>query len=102
MKAAVLDCGFHGRGIAYRLAREVDLTVMDHDPRKASAAQIVFAKLESAVVKGLGPTIVPSPDHGELSRTELEPMDEQARAGLAARGLGPGISSARFESRRVS
>jgi hypothetical protein len=71
------------------------------DTSSLDEAQAAVAKLESVVVQGLGASIVPDPDHGELSRTELEPMDEHARAALAAEGLGPGISGAHFERRRV-
>lgn len=37
MKVVLLGCGFHGRGIAYRLVPEVELTVMDRDAERASA-----------------------------------------------------------------
>ena len=39
MRIALLGCGFHGRGIAYHLARaqpEISLSVLDRDPERAA------------------------------------------------------------------
>jgi hypothetical protein len=49
------------------------------------------------VFDALRPAIVPDPELGGLSRTTLEPVDEDARAALPADDLGPGIDSVRFE-----
>lgn len=58
-------------------------------------AQEMAHKVESAAVEALGPALVP--DEGRaLSRTNFEPLDEEAHAAMAADDLGPGISSARF------
>jgi hypothetical protein len=61
-------------------------------------AQAAADIMESAAFDALGPIVIPEPEHGGLSRTELEPMDKDALAALAADDLGPGISSVRFES----
>ncbi|MDQ4005623.1 MAG: saccharopine dehydrogenase NADP-binding domain-containing protein, partial [Actinomycetota bacterium] len=38
MKVVMLGCGFHGRGIAYQLARSgIDLRVLDRDGERAAA-----------------------------------------------------------------
>jgi hypothetical protein len=58
--------------------------------------QAVANKIEAAVFDAVGPTLVPDLERA-LTRTVLEPMDEDARVALAADDLGPGISMARFE-----
>lgn len=59
-------------------------------------AQAAAHKIESAAVDSVGPALVPGPEGG-LSRTDLEPLDEDARAAFAEEDLGPGISSMRSE-----
>ena len=61
-------------------------------------AQAAADRMESAAFEALRPIVIPEPEHGGLSRTELEPMDKDALAAFAADDLGPGISSARFET----
>jgi hypothetical protein len=64
-------------------------------------AQAVADQMESVVFHAVGPNIVPDPELGGLSRTELEALDEDAQAALAADDLGPGITSVRFEYGRL-
>ena len=63
-------------------------------------AQDLAVKVETAAVETLGPALVPDEDRA-LSHTELEALDGEADAALAADDLGPGISFARFEYGRA-
>jgi hypothetical protein len=49
-----------------------------------------------AAASAVGPQLARGAE-GQLASAELEPVDEQARAALAADDLGPGISSSLFE-----
>jgi hypothetical protein len=80
----------------FRARLEVWLDVGTLDQAQAAAHA-----LEAAVFDVLAASIVPAPEGGGLSRTELEPMDEESRAAFAADDLGPGISSVRFEYGRA-
>jgi hypothetical protein len=60
-------------------------------------AQAAADLMEAAAFEALRPIVLPEPERGGLSSTELEPMDNDALAAFAADDLGPGISSARFE-----
>jgi hypothetical protein len=59
-------------------------------------AQELALKAESGAVEALGEALVPD-DGRAFSHTELEPLDDEAHAALAADDLRPGISFARFE-----
>jgi len=78
----------------FRARVEVWFDVGSLDEAMASANA-----MEAAAMERLRPVVIPDPEDGGLSRTELEAMDDDARAALAADDLGPGITSVRFERR---
>ena len=56
-------------------------------------AQAIASDVAQAAFEASGAHIVPEPDGGSVSRTDLEAADDGAAAAFAAEGLGPGISS---------
>ena len=85
------------RGVRYDLAMRFRVRVeVCLEVASLEQAQALTREMESAVFDAVGQAVVPDFDRA-LSHTELEAIDEAARAALAADDLGPGISSARFE-----
>jgi hypothetical protein len=66
------------------------------DAASLDQAQELDGKMTLAAAEALGPTLARGAER-ELARSELEPIDDEAHAALAADDLGPGISSALFE-----
>lgn len=62
-------------------------------------AEALMSKIQSVTAEASEPFAVRDEGSGALSRADLVPDDDPARAALAASDLGPGISSFGFQSR---
>ena len=78
----------------FRVRVDVCLEASDLPEAQAAADAMTEAALAAA-----GEPVVADPEAGSITRTELEPLDDEAVAAVTAEGLGPGIDTASFRCR---